>query len=269
MLLTLLKRTLLVIPAVRKYVDEKRALFYENERLKSQISKSAIPLGAFSSPPIVPKLTNEEQIIVDRFHDLYYGEWREDHERLNIGWLGYQTQKTPNDLWIYQELLVELNIDTVIETGTRFGGSALFFASVFDLIGNGKVITIDINHQDNRPQHHRIKYIQGSSIDPITIDELEKHISDTARILVVLDSNHTREHVYEECKIYQHYVPIGGYLVVEDTNVNGHPTYQNHGPGPMEGLKDFLGETDRFKSDMARERFLMTCNPKGFLKKIY
>ena len=73
--------------------------------------------------------------------------------RADTRWLGVRTDKCPLDLWIYQELLHELRPDLIVETGTAFGGSALYFASLCDLLGHGRVLTIDVQPQEGRPEH--------------------------------------------------------------------------------------------------------------------
>ena len=84
---------------------------------------------------------------------------------------------------------------------------------------------------------------------------------------MILDSDHSRDHVLDELRLYSRFVTPGGYLVVEDTNVNGHPVFPEHGPGPMEAVEEFLAESDEFEIDLAREKFFLTFNPRGFLRK--
>jgi cephalosporin hydroxylase len=86
-------------------------------------------------------------------------------------------------------------------------------------------------------------------------------------VLVILDSDHSRDHVLDELRIYSRWVTPGSYLIVEDTNVNDHPALPEHGPGPMEALEEFLAETDEFEIDAPREKFFLTFNPRGFLRK--
>ncbi len=88
------------------------------------------------------------------------------------------------------------------------------------------------------------------------------------RVLVILDSDHSQAHVAAELEAYSGLVRKDGFLVVEDTNVNGHPTAPEFGPGPMEALDAFLAEHPEFMIDRGFERFLMTCNPRGFLVRV-
>jgi cephalosporin hydroxylase len=214
-----------------------------------------------------PPLTPEEMEVVNRFHDLYYRRRLQDGDTFNLSWFGYHTCKCPLDLWVYQELLVRTRPDLVIETGTLFGGSALFLATVMDVIGQGRVISIDREDRPGRPVHPRISYWLGSSVDAAIVTQARK-AAGGGRTMVVLDSDHSENHVLEEIRSYSPLVRVGDYLVVEDTNVNGHPTYPDFGPGPMEAVDKFLAESDEFAVDERCERFLMTFNPKGYLRRV-
>lgn len=201
--------------------------------------------------------------VTEAFHRLYYDTavWKDTY------WLGVRTQKCPLDLWIYQEILHETRPDLILETGTAHGGSALYLASVCDLLGRGEVVTVDIYPIEGRPEHDRITYITGSSTADEVVAEVERLVTGHERVLVILDSDHSRDHVLDELRIYSRFVTPDSYLVVEDTNVNGHPVMPEHGPGPMEALEEYLAETDEFEVDIAREKFFMTFNPRGFLRK--
>jgi cephalosporin hydroxylase len=209
----------------------------------------------------------QERAIIEAFHDLYYnGLQEEGHIYLRTSWMNVPCLKCPLDLWIYQEIMAELKPDLIVETGTYHGGSALFLAHMLDIIGKGEVVTIDIM-ECPRPLHPRIKYVKGSSADADLIGSLFSHRADETR-LVILDSDHSREHVLKELNLLAPYVNAGSYIIVEDTNVNGHPTFPSHGAGPYEAVEDFLQSNSAFVVDESREKFLMTFNPKGFLKRI-
>jgi cephalosporin hydroxylase len=201
--------------------------------------------------------------VTEAFHRLYYDTavWKDTY------WLGVRTQKCPLDLWVYQEILNETRPDLILETGTAHGGSALYLASVCDLLGRGEVVTVDISPVEGRPQHDRITYLTGSSTADEVVGEVERLATDHERVLVILDSDHSRDHVLDELRIYSRLVSPGSYLVVEDSNVNGHPVLAEHGPGPMEALEEFLAESDEFEVDAAREKFFLTFNPRGYLRK--
>lgn len=208
---------------------------------------------------------DSEQEIVDTFHMLYYEGMAFGKTWGATTWLGVHTAKTPLDLWVYQEIIYETKPDIIIETGTANGGSALYMACINDLIDGGKVISIDISPKDNLPHHPRVTYLTGSSTSP-EITMRVNHLAQGAnRIMVVLDSDHSKAHVRRELELFAPLVTVGCYLIVEDTNVNGHPVWPDHGPGPMEALSEFLEGNGAFEIDHGREKFYLTFNPSGYL----
>jgi cephalosporin hydroxylase len=212
-------------------------------------------------------LSAEDQKTVDDFHKLYF-RLNEKKPGLQLSWLGHQTGKVPSDIWVYQEMMAEMKPDLIIECGTHWGGSALYLANMCQLIGTGRVMTIDLYPKPNRPHHTLIEYITGSSVDPATIELVKSKAKDYKNILVILDSDHKQEHVYKEIKAYHSLVPVGGYLIVEDSFLGGHPSHKEHGPGPTEAIDQFLKENDSFVIDRSKERLLFTLNYRGFLKRI-
>lgn len=202
---------------------------------------------------------------VRRFLRLYYergsGTWQ------NTFWLGTKVYKSPLDLWIYQELIHELKPELIVECGTAAGGSALFFASMCDLVGRGQVLTIDVNARPGRPSHPRIQYLTGSSTAESTLHAVTKASKDATSVLVVIDSDHACKHVLEEMRLYAEVVTTGSYLIVEDGIVNGNPVLPEFGPGPSEAITQFLMERHDFTVDNSREKLLMTFNPRGYLRK--
>ncbi|MGH9922253.1 MAG: CmcI family methyltransferase [Nitrososphaerales archaeon] len=216
----------------------------------------------------ISSVEDYRKYIIDEFHKLYYdsnfagGTWK------NTFWLGVPTLKNPLDLWIYQELIYELKPDKIIECGTAHGGSALFMATMCDLINNGEVITVDIRDYESRPQHNRIKYLLGSSVSTEIVGQIENSIGSRDTVMVVLDSDHSKKHVLNELRTYSNLVSKESYMIVEDTNINGHPVWPENGPGPMEAVEEFLGENNNFVVDNNREKFYLTFNPKGFLRKM-
>ena len=210
----------------------------------------------------------DERAVVDAFHRLYYdgpeGEGRVHHRTT---WMGVPCLKCPMDLWAYQEILAEVRPDLVVETGTHLGGSALFLAHMLDLLGKGEVISIDILDRPGRPHHPRIRYVTGSSADAGLVRGLLGERPDAKR-LVILDSDHSKAHVERELALFAPCVPVASYLVVEDSNVNGHPVLPDFGPGPSEAVAEFLAGNPGFTTDFSREKFLMTFNPGGYLKRV-
>ena len=203
--------------------------------------------------------------VVAQFHSLYYCS--PERTWNNTRWMGYRTMRCPLDLWIYQEILYELKPDTVIETGTNEGGGAYFLASVMDVIGKGRVIGVDIEEVANRPDHQRITYMNGSSINSKTVESISEMIKEEHVVLVILDSDHNMPHVLEEMKIYSRFVSKGSYMIVEDSNINGHPIMPKWGPGPFEAIQKFLQENNFFEIDRSQEKFYLSFNPNGYLKK--
>lgn len=221
-------------------------------------------------PP--PSLTDAEQKIVDDFHRLYYDKkacWRE------LTFMGTRTIKYPTDLLVYADLLWKCKPTRVIETGTHAGGSALFLATIMDAIAqtdsvyhrNAQILTIDIEYKA-RPVHPRITYLTGSSLDEAHLAYMREQTRHHAT-LVILDSDHSQHHVLREMLAYAPLVTSSSYLIVEDTNVNGHPVFPDHGAGPMEAVREFLSlePGSDFTIDTHCERFLLTANPNGFLRK--
>ncbi|MBK1672473.1 hypothetical protein CKO35_04010 [Ectothiorhodospira shaposhnikovii] len=181
--------------------------------------------------------------------------------------MGVPTLKCPLDLWIYQELLHDIRPDLVIETGTHSGGSALFLAHLMDILGRGEVWTIDLHVYPDRPNHPRIRYFQGSSTDPKLLPAaLKTRPADETR-MVILDSDHSQAHVTRELALYAPHVSPGSYLIVEDTNVNGHPVYPEFGPGPAEAVQTFLATHPDFSVDTQCEKLLLSFNPGGYLRR--
>lgn len=230
-------------------------------------SSAPLSIGSFKAPRGLRPLTDEERAATDAFHRAYYDAWRDKRFTIDLSWFGHRTLKCPMDLWTYQEILVETKPDLVVECGTRFGGSAYYVASILDLLGHGRVLTIDIDTAPSRPSHPRIEYVAGSTVDPAVLERV-RAAARGQRTMVILDSDHAEEHVFAELQAYRDVVSVGCYLIVEDTNVNGHPARPDFGPGPMEALDRFLATTDDYVVDADRERFMMTLNPRGFLRRV-
>ena len=206
---------------------------------------------------------------VNRYHRIYY---KSKQTWLQNRWLGVKTQQNPNDIWITQEILVEVKPDFVIETGTNRGGSAMLWAMVLQQVHpTARVITIDIEDRtaeaSKLPIWSMIDFYHGSSTDPAIVEEIREKVKGK-KVMVLLDSDHSKEHVANEIRCYADLVPVGSYLIVQDTNVNGHPVYPSFGPGPMEAVEELLANDDRFEIDKTRERMYFTMHPNGYLKRV-
>ncbi len=110
-------------------------------------------------------------------------------------------------------------------------------------------------------------YLTGSSVADSMVSHIRTLVVDSAPVMVILDSDHSRDHVPRELERYAPFVTRGSYLIVEDTNLNGHPVFDDHGPGPMEALEAFLGRHPEFAHDKSMDKFLLSFNPMGFLKR--
>ncbi|WP_344326348.1 CmcI family methyltransferase [Aeromicrobium halocynthiae] len=181
---------------------------------------------------------------------------------------GVPVYKCPTDMWVYQELVHDLRPGLVVETGTFRGGSGLFIADRLEENGHGEVVTVDITSRPEQPQHPRLTYLVGSSTSEDVLAEVRRRLpADGSPVLVILDSDHSQAHVADELRAYSPLVTEGSYLIVEDTNVNGHPVAPQHGPGPWEAVHDFLSGTDSFEVDLRAERYYLTQNPSGYLRR--
>lgn len=188
---------------------------------------------------------------------------------------GIPILKSPLDLWTVQQILDEVKPDFVIETGTFKGGSALFLAHVLEGLGltGSRVLTIDINDlcQPARAQKLWARYVDfyfGSSTDPKLVAEIGARVRGK-KVFVMLDSDHSADHVSNELRAYAPMVSSGSYIVVEDTHLDGVPTQPGFGPGPMVATMRFLeqGGSRDFEVDRAREPFVATYYPGGWLRR--
>jgi cephalosporin hydroxylase len=219
---------------------------------------ASLKLGAGSS--------SEES--AEAFHKLFYETAYRKGDAWNPKWLGVAALKCPFDLWVYQEILHEIKPDLILETGTARGGSALFLASILDLLGSGAIVAIDIVRRPEWPVHPRITYLTGSSTSAAIMEQVHARVAGRSRVMVILDSDHRKDHVVDELRLYSPLVTKGSYLIVEDTNINGRPVFPGFGPGPAEAVDDFLAANTAFERDLSRERFFVTFNPGGYLRRV-
>jgi cephalosporin hydroxylase len=172
-------------------------------------------------------------------------------------WKGVRVVKYASDLWSMQEIIYRVKPKIIIETGTRFGGSAAFFADMQYLAGIDKfVYTVDVSSEEYQKslEHPYITRLIGSSLDPGIFNEIKTAALKKEPVLVNLDSDHTAEHVAKELALYASLVTVGSYLIVEDTNQ----------PGPRMALYAFLAGHPEFMVDRKVEPS-ETTNPCGYL----
>jgi cephalosporin hydroxylase len=214
---------------------------------------------------------NGNDSTVCNFHRAFYqGDSRLGHTQglhALTRYHGIETHKCPFDLWIYQEILYEVRPAMVIELGTYLGGTTLYLAHQLELMGTGSVISIDCRDLP-RPKHSRIDYLLGDTQSAEVISLVQKTARDIAgAVLVIHDANHHYDVCLADLEQYSSFVTPGSYLIVEDTNVNGHPVLAEWGAGPWEAVDTFLATHQNFARDFEREKFLMTYNPGGYLKR--
>jgi len=200
----------------------------------------------------------------------------------NFSWLGRPIIQIPQDLVALQEIIWSLQPDVIIETGIAHGGSLIFYASMLELTGNGRVIGIDIDIRshnraeiEKHPMCKRITMIEGSSVSSDVVDQVRSLCDGANTVLVCLDSNHTHDHVLRELELYAPLVTVGSYCVVFDTGIEDLPPHmiidRPWGPGnnPKTALREILKTNNHFVIDKDIEaKILLTSAPDGYLKRV-
>ncbi len=183
--------------------------------------------------------------------------------------------KNPCDAWIYQEIIHKVKPDIIVEIGSFEGGSTLYFANLLDILGKGIVISIDTDRTNYHVKHDRIVTITGDSLSPATIANVSK-LCNGKSALIVHDGNHTKEHVFKDLQAYSNLVSINSYFIVEDGTIdlfspnlfNPNDGIGTFDEGPLRAVEKFLNNNSNFVVDAERERYILTDNPKGFLKRV-
>lgn len=209
-------------------------------------------------------LSREEQNEIMRLANIIYFR-SQVYERTE--WMGVKTAKCPMDMWVYQELIHKIKPDLLIETGTLFGGSALYFAQLFDMIGQGEVVTVDLQPQPDLPQHQRIEYLVGSSIDSTVLTHIAQRVDKAERVMVILDSDHKADYKLKELNAYAGFVSKDSYIIAEDTCFDAFPAWPEYGPGPLKAVGDFIKDNKDFELDRSQEKHMITFSPMAFLKR--
>lgn len=202
----------------------------------------------------------------------------------NFSWLGRPIIKYPQDIVIMQELIWNVKPDLIIETGIAHGGSIIFSSSMMELLGNGgKVIAVDIDiRKHNRteiekhPMVKNITMLEGSSIDETIVNQIADYAKDFKKVMVVLDSNHTHDHVYRELELYTPLVSVGSYILLPDTFVEFFPKgYVTNRPwdvgnNPYTAMEAFLTTNNQFiKDESITNKLLITeAFGGGYLKRV-
>ncbi len=206
----------------------------------------------------------------------------------NFSWLGRPIIQYPQDIIALQEIIWEVKPDIIIETGIAHGGSLIFSASMLTLlescgeIENGQVLGIDIDIREHNkkaieahPMSKKITMFEGSSIEPSMIAKVKEFAKNGKKIMIILDSNHTHEHVLSELKAYADLTSVGSYCCVLDTVVEDMPEGSfpdrpwDKGNNPKTAVWEFLKNNDDFIIDKDIEnKILITVAPDGYLKRV-
>lgn len=183
-------------------------------------------------------------------------------------WLGVPIVQNVLDLWTIQETLFEVRPSLLVECGTYKGGSSLFFAHLFDLMGEGEVITVDTKRLHNL-FHPRVTYLIGSSTSDEVVAEVRKRVAAcSGPVMVILDSDHSRDYVRRELECYAPLVTPGSFCLVQDGVIDTLPVFRSSRPGPLPAIRDFVKSHAEFGVDRDRsDRFLITYHPEGWLRR--
>jgi len=231
--------------------------------------KDAALIASMASDPEVRRLGSE---LFDKVNEYRYS--------YNFTWLGRPVIQFPQDLVAMQEVIWRARPQVIVETGIAHGGSLIFTASMLEILGEGKVVGVDIDIRahnrvaiEEHPMARRIEMIEGSSVDRAIVEQVRSAIGGAERVLVILDSNHTHEHVLAELQLYAPLVTEGSYLIVMDTVVEDMPADAfpdrpwGTGDNPMTAMREFLAGTDRFEIDQEiSDKLVLTVAPSGYLR---
>ncbi|SDV47060.1 cephalosporin hydroxylase family protein [Chitinasiproducens palmae] len=201
-------------------------------------------------------------------------------------WLGERFFHLPGDMMALQELIWRERPDRIIQTGIAAGGGVVFSASMLELVGGtSRVVAIEPRlRADVRARllshrlAHRMRLVEGASCTAETLEQVRADIREAgegARVMAILDLNHTHDHVLAELQAYSGFVTPGNYVIVMDTIMEYLPESTfvgkpyGKGNNPATAAAAFLAADPRFEVDQAIEdRVIMTLSPDGFLKRV-
>jgi cephalosporin hydroxylase len=189
----------------------------------------------------------------------------------SVSWMGVKAWQNPFDLWTLQEVIAEVRPALLVEIGTFEGGSALYYAQLMDLLGNGRVVTIDVMDHPLRAQHPRVSFIQGKSTDPRVVEQVKRSAEQAdGPVMVILDGDHSRDNVAQELELFGPLVSPGSYLLSQDGIVDQLDAFGFAGPGPLEANRSFLERHPEFNHDRElNERYMVTHHPLGWMRRLY
>lgn len=184
-------------------------------------------------------------------------------------WLGIPIWQNVLDLWTIQETIAEVRPALIIETGTNRGGSALFYAQIMDLLGAGRVLTVDTEVLHSM-SHPRIEFVHGSSTDEAVIAHV-RGAAESAEgpVMVILDSDHASAHVADELELYAPLVTPGSYIISQDGVIDQLAMFAPSRPGPLGANRQFLRRHPEFSHDHERNhKFIISHHPLGWLQRV-
>ena len=184
-------------------------------------------------------------------------------------WTGVPIWQNVLDLWTIQESISEIRPALLVETGTARGGSALFYAQLMDLLGAGRVVTIDIERR-HELDHPRVEFLHGRSTDPAIVERVQDAAAAVdGPVMVILDGDHSRDHVARELELYAPLVTPGSLLLSQDGIIDRLRSFRDSRPGPLPANRDFLARHPEFEYDRERnERFVITHHPLGWMRRV-
>lgn len=234
-----------------------------------EIANDAGHIGSMQNDPELRRLRRDMIRAIAKYRYSY-----------NFTWFGRPIIQLPDDVLAIQELIFRVKPELIVETGIAHGGSIALSASILELLGRGTVVGVDIDiRAHNRaameahPLRRRFELIEGSSIDESVAARVHAIAAGKSPVMVMLDSNHTHEHVLRELELYSGLVTRGSYLIVldtiiEDMDADSFPDRPwGKGDNPKTAVHAFLAKNDRFVIDKeVEDRLLFTVAPDGFLK---
>jgi cephalosporin hydroxylase len=205
-----------------------------------------------------------------RLHRLFHTELIERSANFSdTTWLGQPIWQNVLDLWTIQETIHAVRPALLIETGTNRGGSSWFYGQLMDLMDHdGRIVTVDVERLYER-EHPRVEYLHGSSIAPDVLERMRQAAAQAAGpVMVILDSDHSRDHVAAELEAYAPFVSPDSFMLVQDGVIDELPIFRTSRPGPLPAIHAFLSKHPEFEIDRPRtDRFVITHHPDGWLRR--
>ena len=210
----------------------------------------------------------------NKFNQMRLDEWMLYHQRnchFKMKYCGLNMQKIPTDLYIYEQLIMDIKPDVIIEIGAAGGGTALWLCHRLDILGKGKLVSVDINHGGFKAEHDRIVKITGDSTAPETVKAVRETVNKNDVVLIIHDGSHKKCDIKTDFKNYSSLVSVNSYFIIEDGvmdvfNWKDHRT-SGHDCGLIAGI-ELNKENQNWVIDNECERYILTNNPQGFLRRI-